>query len=184
MGADGVPVWAMPRMRTFLEDNGPWSQLVQLGNIQLRAAADGQPVALSEQVTATPFLVPHRDEYSETVGWRIEGPSHTVVWLPDIDKWEAWATPLPELVEGADTVFVDGTFFADGEIPRDMSEIPHPFVVETVGLLAHAPAELRQRVVFVHLNHTNPLLDPQGEAARAVRAAGFRVATEGLRVPL
>ncbi|MFM7810142.1 MAG: esterase-like activity of phytase family protein, partial [Planctomycetota bacterium] len=33
MGAKGVPVWAMPRMGAFLRANGPWDQLVRLGNI-------------------------------------------------------------------------------------------------------------------------------------------------------
>jgi pyrroloquinoline quinone biosynthesis protein B len=184
MGASGVPVWAMPRMRGFLEGSGPWSQLVSLGNIAVTAAEDGVPVALGAQVTATPFLVPHRDELSETVGWRIRGPRRTVVWLPDIDKWQTWDTSLADLVAGADTVFVDGTFFADGEVARDMAEIPHPFVVETVGLLSHLPAEERHKVVFVHFNHTNPLLDPDGEEAAAVRAAGFRVARRGDRESL
>ena len=35
MGAKGMPVYVMPRMKEFLETNAPWSQLVSLGNIKL-----------------------------------------------------------------------------------------------------------------------------------------------------
>eukprot|EP00957_Ditylum_brightwellii_P156501 11911053-Ditylum_brightwellii.AAC.1 len=36
LGAVDVPVYAMPRMRSFLKNNGPWSQLVSLGNINIQ----------------------------------------------------------------------------------------------------------------------------------------------------
>ncbi len=73
MGARAVPVWAMPRMRDFLASSGPWSQLVRLRNIELQPLAADSTVTLGDSLHVTPFLVPHRDEYSETVGFRIEG---------------------------------------------------------------------------------------------------------------
>ncbi|MDP7566765.1 MAG: MBL fold metallo-hydrolase, partial [Flavobacteriales bacterium] len=36
MGTDNLPVFSMPKMTTFLEENGPWSQLVELENISLQ----------------------------------------------------------------------------------------------------------------------------------------------------
>ncbi|HET9766238.1 MAG TPA: MBL fold metallo-hydrolase, partial [Thermoanaerobaculia bacterium] len=106
MGAQRVPVYAMPRMEAFLRGNGPWELLVRLGNVELRPLAAGTPVRLGARLTATPLIVPHRDEYSETVAFRIAGPTRTLLWLPDIDKWERWqrvgvssagADLLPEL---------------------------------------------------------------------------------------
>ena len=77
--------------------------------------------------------MPHRDEYSETVGFLIRGPRRRVAFIPDIDKWERWSRPIEEAVAGCDVAYLDGTFFADGELPgRDMAEIPHPFVVESL----------------------------------------------------
>ncbi|MCA9489155.1 MAG: hypothetical protein KC621_04515 [Myxococcales bacterium] len=183
MGADHVPVWAMPRMTTLLKEEEPWALLGRLGHVDVRALSDGVPVALDEQVTVTPFLVPHRDELTETVGFRIRGPKRTVVWLPDIDKWERWDTPLTTLLEGVDLAWLDATFYADGELSRPMSEVPHPFVVETMAALADRP-DLKAKVRLVHLNHTNPALDPSSEAARTVTEAGLRVAREGDREPL
>ena len=178
--ARGVPLHVMPRMSQFLSSAGPWSQLVEFENVELRPLHDQTPVELSEDLTVVPFLVPHRDELSETVGFRIEGPSRTLIWLPDIDKWDRWTTAIEEVIATSDVAYLDATFFAEGEIPgRPMAEIPHPFVAETIERLATLPAEERAKVRFVHLNHTNPALDPSGQAAQTVRGAGHHVARQG-----
>ena len=193
MGAKDVPVYAMPRMRAFLKNNGPWNQLVQLGNIELRTLSADSTLTLSPphalttspSLHITPFLVPHRDEYSETVGFLIEGPDKKALYIPDIDKWQLWERDIRELIRQVDIAFLDGTFFANGEIPgRDMSEIPHPFIEESLNLFADLPEEERAKVHFIHFNHTNPVLDAEGEAARRIREAGFGVAGEGMRVRL
>lgn len=185
MGARNVPVYAMPRMREFLSTNGPWDQLVRLENIQLRDLEDGVPVDLSGGITATPFLVPHRDEYTETVGYRIDGPNRSAIFIPDIDKWDRWEGDLAALIREVDYAFIDATFYADGEIPgRAMETIPHPFVVESMALLEGLTPEERARVHFIHFNHTNPLLIDGSDAKEAVRAAAFSIATEGMRLEL
>ena len=188
MGARGVPVYAMPRMADFLRRNGPWELLVRLGNVELRPLAAGTPVRLNERLRVTPLRVPHRDEYSETVAFRIDGPTRSLLWLPDIDKWQRWdeaGTRLEEAVAGVDVAYLDGTFFADGEVPgRPMAEIPHPFVRETIARLRPLPAAERAKVRFVHLNRTNPLVRGDAAAAAEVAAAGMAVAAEGERQPL
>jgi len=86
IGARRVPVYAMPRLREFLSSSRPWDQLVRLENIELRTLRADEPVALNGRLTATPIPAPHRDEYSETVGFRIKGPNHSVLYISDIDK--------------------------------------------------------------------------------------------------
>lgn len=185
MGAKEVPVYAMPRMRAFLENNAPWGQLVQLRNIELRNLTADSTLTLSRSLQITPLSVPHRDEYSETVGFLIEGPDKRALYIPDIDKWQLWERGIRELIRQVDIAFLDGTFFANGEIPgRDMSEIPHPFIEESLNLFADLPEEERAKVHFIHFNHTNPLLDKEGEAARRVRKMGCGVGEEGMRVQL
>jgi pyrroloquinoline quinone biosynthesis protein B len=180
MGVRRMPVYAMPRMRQFLTRNGPWSQLVAIENIVLQDLANGTTVRLNERIRVTPFLVPHRDEFSETVGFRIEGPDHSAIYLPDIDKWKRWSTSIEDVIAKVDVAFLDGTFFADGELPgRNMSEIPHPFVMETIKRLAKLPASERTKVRFLHLNHTNPLLDANSAASRKVQTDGHHVAQQG-----
>lgn len=185
MNADGVPVYALPRMLEFLRSNGPWDQLVRLGNIRLNPVSEKFPVKLSAHLEIQPFHVPHRDEYSETAGYRITGPSRTALFIPDIDKWDQWEVDLAKTLEEVDLAFLDATFYNAAEIGyRDMGEIPHPFVVESMSLLENLPVALRNKVYFIHLNHTNPLLDPNSPESNNVRRSGFRIARVGDRFKL
>ncbi|NNE29057.1 MAG: MBL fold metallo-hydrolase, partial [Saprospiraceae bacterium] len=180
-GAGEVPVYVMPRMRTFLESNGPWGQLVSLNNIQIRDLQNEEEILLPNDVSVTPFLVPHRDEYSETVGFQIKGPGQTALFIPDIDKWEKWDKDIQEEVAEVDIAFLDATFYANGEIPgRDMSEIPHPFVEETMKLFEGTGSE--SKIHFIHLNHTNPLLWSVHTKVE-LEAKGFEVARTGQQFP-
>jgi pyrroloquinoline quinone biosynthesis protein B len=185
MGASGVPVYAMPRMMGFLSSAGPWEQLVSLENITLVPLEGGQSIALNARITVTPMVVPHRDEYSETVGFLVAGPSRSFFYLPDIDKWDRWYTPIEQVIAQVDRAWLDGTFYADGEIPgREMSEIPHPFIAESLERLRPLPDTERAKVHFIHLNHTNPVLQDSSDARGAVIAEGFGVAAEGDRFEL
>lgn len=181
MNAKNVVVYAMPRMKQMLETNAPWSQLVSLKNVVLEPLTDGRKVDLPGGLTVQPFLVPHRDEFSETVGFRISSRSRSLIFIPDIDKWEKWDTKLSDLVKTADYLLLDGTFFADGEIARPMSEVPHPFVTETVQLLGDLPAAERTKVSFIHFNHSNPVMHNHRGTIRRVKDAGFNIAATGKR---
>lgn len=180
MGAQSVPVYAMPRMRQFLENNGPWSQLVALKNIELRSLQPGSTVTLNERLRITPVPVPHRDEFSETVGFRIEGPQKSLLFIPDIDKWERWERSIEDAIRQTDYALLDGTFYQNGEIPgRDMREIPHPFIAESMQRFAPLPAMERAKIRFIHFNHTNPVLLEEGDAKHEVLKKGFGVCEEG-----
>ncbi|MFQ5706727.1 MAG: MBL fold metallo-hydrolase [bacterium] len=188
MGAQAVPVYAMPRMRKFLSSNGPWDQLVRYRNITIEPLSDRVPVALNARMSVTPLLVPHRQEYSEVVGYRIQGPNRSVLFIPDIDRWEEWdaqGTRIEALISQVDVAYLDGSFYANGEIPgRDMSTFPHPFITHSMERLGSLAREERQKVRFIHLNHTNPALWPDTKARKTIEKNGFRVAEEMERVQL
>lgn len=188
LGAKGVPVYAMPRMADFLTANGPWSQLVKYENIELRPLEAGVEVELGSGLTVTPFLVPHRQEYAEVAGFRIEGPDRAVLFIPDIDSWEEWdeaGTRIESILESVDVAYIDGSFFANGEIPgRDMTGFPHPFITHSMQRFAVLPPAERAKIRFIHLNHTNPALLDGGEARKQIERNGFRVAAEGEKVEL
>ncbi len=183
MSAKAVPVYAMPKMANFLRDNGPWNQLVTIKNIDIQTLSDGAPIRLSAELTVTPFQVPHRSEYTETVGYRIEGPNSRAVYLPDIDSWTAWEAQggsLEALVTENDRLYLDASFFSGAELPgRDMSLIPHPTISTTMEKLKHMPAKERAKIHFTHMNHTNPAHDKTSKAYAQVKANGFNVAQEG-----
>jgi pyrroloquinoline quinone biosynthesis protein B len=177
MNAAQAEVFAMPRMKSFLEENGPWSQLVSLRNIIIRPMASQQAVELSPHLKVTPLIVPHRDEYSETVGFIIESPERKALFIPDIDKWEKWDTDIIQAIAGVDYAFIDGTFFDGEELSdRDMSEIPHPFIIETMTLLKDLPPSEKNKIWFIHLNHTNPALDSGSKQTKTILENGFHVA--------
>jgi pyrroloquinoline quinone biosynthesis protein B len=191
-GASGVSVYAMPRMAQFLRTNGPWSQLVELGNITLVEMDQGEGVAaiaLEPDLVVVALPAPHRDEYSETVGFVIMADGATALYLPDIDAWNEWTAtrgPLLEAVLAQSLhIFIDATFWDDNELPgRDMSEIPHPRVTETMDRLQELPPSERAKVHFIHYNHTNPIRDPDSAQSREVVERGYNVARRGDRICL
>ena len=180
MGAQNIPVYAMPGMRYFLTNNGPWSQLVSLKNIDLKPLANKAPAQLNERISVMPIQVPHRDEFSETVGFVIHVLDKKLLFIPDIDKWEKWNESILDWIKKVDIALLDATFYSNGEIPgRDMSEIPHPFVEESMTLFANLSPEDKAKVHFIHFNHTNPLLMSESAETRLVQEAGFKVAKQG-----
>ena len=180
MGADRVPVYVLPRMASFLETNGPWDQLIQLENIQIKRLRADSAVRLNEDWRVTAYQVPHRDEYSETAGFVMARSDQRYLFLPDIDKWEKWDQSINNMVRSVDVALLDATFFADGELPnRPMSEIPHPFVMETLARFAAEPDSIKKRIEFIHFNHTNPVLQESSPAVEQIREAGFNVAQQG-----
>jgi len=177
MDAKHVPVYAMPRMQSFLENNGPWNQLILRENVAIKALKNEKAVQLAKNIKVIPFLVPHRDEFSETVGYKIIGPNKSALFIPDIDKWNKWNKNIIEEIKAVDYAFLDATFYSGKELNnRDMSQIPHPFIQESLETFKDLEETERKKVVFIHFNHTNPVINPDSEAAKYVISEGFNIA--------
>jgi pyrroloquinoline quinone biosynthesis protein B len=180
LSATNIPVYAMPRMYDFIKTNGPWSQLITLKNIELRKLKADSIVHLNERISVQPLLVPHRDEFSETVAYLVKCGMKSVLFIPDIDKWNKWEKDIREFVKQCDYLLLDGTFFKDGELPgRNMAEIPHPFVQESMELFGKLSADEKIKIWFIHFNHTNPLVRKESAECKEVRNRGFNVASQG-----
>ena len=184
MNADKIPVYTMPRMKNYLEKNGPWSQLVQKNNIELVRITNDSTLLINQNLSVTPIKVPHRDEYSETVGYKIEGKRKSALFIPDIDKWHVWNRNIIEEVKKVDYAFVDASFFKDGELERDMSKIPHPFTTETTTLFQNESLETKNKIHFIHFNHTNPTIKENHPFKDSIQKLGFRFAKEGMNFSL
>ncbi len=175
--ASGIPIYTMPRMQNYLEDNGPWSQLVSDNNIRLISIRDREKIKLSDNFTITPILVPHRDEFSETVGFHIQGREKKVLFIPDIDKWEKWDSSIVQALAEVDFAFLDATFFDSEELNnRDMTTIPHPFIVESMNTFDSLPHSERSKIYFIHFNHTNPVLNKESKAYQQLIEKGYNIA--------
>ena len=184
LGKKDTRVYAMPKMKGFLENNGPWSQLVTDQNIVFSNLKKDTVIQLNHSLKVTPFLVPHRDEFSETVGYKIEGKNKSALFIPDINKWSLWEKNIVEEVKKVDYAFLDATFFKEGEINRPMSEVPHPFIIETVDLFKNESLTTKNKVIFIHFNHTNPALQPNSKERNELTLLGYKFATEGERFEL
>lgn len=175
--ANHLPVYTMPKMKTFLEENGPWSQLVSNKNIDIHPIEKNKTLSMTSVLKIVPMQVPHRDEFSETVGYKIIGPNKTVLFIPDIDKWEKWETSITELIKTVDYAFLDASFYDGDELnTRDISQIPHPFVIESMALFEKLSDEDKAKIHFIHFNHTNALLNLESEQAQKVLENGFKIA--------
>ncbi len=180
-----IPVYATPELLAFLGRHAPWEQLVQTGNLKPETLAPGSTLALGSDVTVTPMLVPHRDEYANTVAFRFDGPRSRVLYLPDTDPWSRWSSDPLALVSDIDVALVDGTFYSSEELPgRDLAKIGHPLITDSMALFGPQVHDGTLAVYFIHLNHSNPALDPRSPAARSIREAGFQVARTGFELPL
>lgn len=170
VAAKGVQVYGTRRMTAFLQANGPWSLLVKDHHMALQAIEPDRPIRLAPSLAVTALAVPHREEFTDTVGYLIEGPRAKALYIPDIDRWDRWARDLRALADQVDLLFLDGTFSSPADLGlRDYAAIPHPMMPTTRSLVQGA----RGRLLFIHLNHTNPEL-----------ARGQDVAREGMRFPL
>ena len=185
LNSKSINVYAMPRMKKFLENNGPWSQLVSLENILITELNNNSKISVDANVIIQPFEVPHRPEFSETVGYKIYGPNKKALFIPDIDKWYLWDKSIIDEIKKVDYALVDATFYDSKEVNyRDISEIPHPFVIESMELFDSLNEKEKNKIYFIHLNHTNPLLDKESDQYKYVISKGYNVAQEGLVLKL
>ena len=185
LNSKSINVYAMPRMKKFLENNGPWSQLVSLKNISIKEINNNSKFSIDPNVIIQPIEVPHRAEFSETVGYKIYGPNKTALFIPDIDKWYLWETSIVDEIMKVDYALIDATFYNSKEINyRDISEIPHPFVIESMELFDDLDTKEKNKIYFIHLNHTNPLLDKNSDEYKYVIAKGYNIAEEGIKLEL
>lgn len=170
-------VWVMPKLGKLIKNNLPWKSLVDMKNIDLMRITNNQPIELSKSISITPIRVPHRDEFSETVAFIIKGPNNKILFLPDIDNWEQFPQ-IDKLLSMVDIAFIDGTFFNSVELHnRDMTKVPHPTIENSLSRLA----KFCDKVHFIHLNHTNPVLQRNSLELKTVIKAGFRIAAQGDR---
>ncbi|MCH2142184.1 MAG: MBL fold metallo-hydrolase [Phycisphaerales bacterium] len=174
-----VPLHITPRMAEFLRSNDPWAQVIEYGQVDVREVAPGHTCEPLEGLRVEFIEVPHREEHSDTVAFKVHGPARTLLWVPDVDQWGRHDGLLPKLLEGVDVAYVDATFYDGSELPgRDLSRIPHPFMVETMQMWEAQAADRPGVMRFIHMNHTNPVLHDQ-DLREQVESRGFRIAEVG-----
>jgi pyrroloquinoline quinone biosynthesis protein B len=90
---------------------------------------------------------------------------------------------------GHDVVLFDGTFFREDELIRlglskaVAKDMAHVTIDGAAGSLARL-AGLKARKIYTHINNTNPILAPDSNERRAVLAAGWEIAHDGMEIAL
>jgi pyrroloquinoline quinone biosynthesis protein B len=170
-----IPCYVTQPTAGFLVSNAPWRLLVEDQHLALRPYTAPHTVEVWEGLEIEFLPVPHRHEYTDTVAVSVAG---SVLYLPDIDRWEDWDA-AEETIARHDVALLDATFWSGDEVPgRDVADIPHPLVTDTLERFGHLAAD--RRLILTHLNHTNPVADPASAEARQVSDAGFEVAVDGM----
>ncbi|MCA9929496.1 MAG: hypothetical protein KC419_13510, partial [Anaerolineales bacterium] len=158
----------------LLQETRLWSPMVQ--GLDLRQFSPNQSITLAPDLTLTPIPVPHRDELGTgTFAFLINGPAKSLLYLPDIDSWQAWDA-AHSILQTVDVALVDGSFYSLAEL-NGRPPVAHPLISDTLAFFADWPGEL----VFTHFNHTNPILEPDSDAAQIIQQAGAKLAYPGMR---
>jgi pyrroloquinoline quinone biosynthesis protein B len=172
MAVKDLPVFASQGLVEVLRQTKLWRPLI--GNLKLNPLEAGRPLTLAPGLTLTPIPVPHRDELGAgTFAFLIKGPSRSLLYIPDIDKWELWPEAR-ETLSQADVVLADASFYSPAEVGRRSIAV-HPLVPETLTFFTNLPCQL----VLTHLNHTNPVLDEGSVERESVETAGVSIAYTG-----
>lgn len=173
-----LPLLATGKMHSFLRRNEPWRSLYERGNVKPDTFGLGA-IRIDELLTVDAITVPHRAEYTDTVGISVRYDDEPwLLYLPDIDGWRDWRR-AEEVIAAHSVCLLDATFSAVDELPgRDVAELRHPLVGDTIDRFSHLTYE--SNIVLGHVNHSNALADPASDIARAAVSAGFTVAYDGL----
>jgi pyrroloquinoline quinone biosynthesis protein B len=182
MGSSGTSLFASKRVIDFIRKRGLISPF-EANNVE-----SSEPFSPSGQCGFQfEFIpVPHRDEFSDTHAIKVIGPSSSLLFLPDHDDWEGtldmagqrsirdWLNSLE-----VDFALIDGTFWSGDELgSRDMSQIPHPPISDTIGRLGRREDE-DPEVIFFHLNHTNPSIDRGSTEYQELASLGWSIGEQG-----
>ncbi|MFB6294766.1 MAG: MBL fold metallo-hydrolase [Candidatus Nanohaloarchaea archaeon] len=173
--ANMVDVHCSESVADFMHDSYPYRLLIDRNNIVVNEHEDGDHVELMD-LQVVPVEVVHRYVPTDMHAFRIESDDTTLFYMTDIDYWTDDAI---EEVENADIAVVDGCFWSKEEIDR-YERVPHPPIKESLDVFADTDTD----IIFTHMNHTNPVLDPDSEERQQVEDAGFRVADEGMEIQL
>lgn len=175
-----MPVMAGEKMSRFLSSHYPWKQLLDFNNIQLKQLENEQAYQLPEGANITPLLIPHRNEFSETFGFIIQGKQKRLLYIPDIDRWEEWDVDLEEVMIDIDYCIIDGTFYSTEEldgIGRSHTDIPHPLI--SISMERFDRYKSTSEIYFTHFNHSNPVIGTDRSYRENMEANGFFVLEEG-----
>ncbi|MFF4597503.1 pyrroloquinoline quinone biosynthesis protein PqqB [Amycolatopsis sp. NPDC001319] len=193
--ARGLQLYATPAVHKTLRDGSGLLRTLELYcPVEWRAVVPGADVPLADGLSCRAFDVPttKRDrfgpaaDHGRVVGYRLtDERGGGLVYLPGV---QALTPALRAEIAGCACLLIDGTCWRDDELVRlglagkTSREMGHLPIDGPDGTLAQLPSLDIGRVIFVHLNNTNPVLLEDTAERRLVAAAGMEVAVDGLEI--
>lgn len=174
---EDLPLFAPQSVITFLGSNEPWGTLFRDHHLRAVPVDDVETKVAGLSISAIP--VPHRAEFTTTVAFSIAVYGRPwVLYLPDIDGWQEWPD-AEDVIAAHQVTLLDATFSTVDELPgRDIALIKHPLVPDTIDRFAHLTED--HTIILTHINHSNPLGDPDESITAAANDRGFVIAHDGL----
>jgi pyrroloquinoline quinone biosynthesis protein B len=190
-------LWSTAEIGAVLAANPIFSAL-DPDCVRRRAVSLDKPVEMLPGLTVELFAVPGKVPLymeGETVETRLEGEQTVGVRLSDgaseafyIPGCAALPPALAERLSGAALALFDGTVFHDDEMIREGvgqktgARMGHMAMAGPEGsMAAFAPLGVARKV-YVHINNTNPVWRAGSPERRAVEAAGWEIAFDGMEL--
>lgn len=171
-----VPVHCSGTVAEFLAETSPYRLLIDRNNIDVREFSAGKAQNVMG-ITVTPVNVENKGYVpTDTYGFVIRTQDTTLFYVSDMDEWTEDAVAR---VRDADIAIIDGCFWSREEIER-YENVPHPPIRESMERLEDIDTD----IYFTHMNHTNPVLDPESDERQQVEENGFTVAEDGMEIEL
>jgi pyrroloquinoline quinone biosynthesis protein B len=190
-----LTLYATGLVRRVLETNSFFRMLERVPNqltwVEIHA---GEAFRLgTSDIVCTPFAMGGELPYyagetglngagQASLGLLLEGDGMRMAYTPMVP---AITDSLRAIYAGCTTMFVDGTFWSDEELSKTHAGTPMAQAIGhvpmsgengTIALLSDLPALQK---IYVHLNNTNPVLDPRSGAYNAVVEAGWKIGEDG-----
>jgi pyrroloquinoline quinone biosynthesis protein B len=189
-------LFATPAIHEVLAQN-PMLTALRADLVARSPLALDQTVEIAPGLTATLFAVPGKVPlYQEgevvetglvgetTVGVELSANGRRALYVPGCAELPDW---LSGRIAGADLLMFDGTLWDDDEMIRmglgqkTGRRMGHMPVVETIAAMRDLSVGRR---VFVHMNNSNPLVDPASVQTREAEASGWQVGRDGMEITL
>ena len=190
-----LTVYATALVRQVLECNSFFRMLERVPNqltwVEISA---NRPFLLGNSgITCTPIpLAGDLPFYARDLGAAESGQASLGLLLECDGQRVAYTPSVPEITEAlrdiyktCNVILVDGTFWSDGELSkthsgtplaRSIGHVPMNGEAGTIALLSDITVP---RKIFVHINNTNPVLDPRSAEYKAVNDAGWQIGHDG-----
>jgi len=125
----------------------------------------------------------------DTIGLKITDPAEkkSFFYIPGCAVID---DKLAARLNGASIVFFDGTLFTDNEmieqglLDKTGARMGHISMSGTSGSIAAFSKLGVGRLIYVHINNSNPALDENSPARKTIEGAGWEVGYDGLEVRL